>query len=73
VKVRDLIEMLEAHGWEMHRQRGSHRQFKHASSINVITVAGQAGGDVPPGTLSKILRDAGLKKNLGRDDQEAQS
>jgi len=28
---------------------------------------------VPPGTLSKILRDAGLKKNLGRDDQEAQS
>jgi hypothetical protein len=42
-------------------------------SANVITVAGQPGGDVPSGTLSKILRDAGLKKSSSRDDQEPES
>jgi len=70
VKVRDLIEVLADHGWVLQRQRGSHRQFKNVASMHVITVAGQTGEDVPAGTLSKILRDAGLKKNLGKISKE---
>jgi predicted RNA binding protein YcfA (HicA-like mRNA interferase family) len=30
MKVRDLIQRLEADGWYLTAQRGSHRQFKHA-------------------------------------------
>ncbi|MCX6609250.1 MAG: type II toxin-antitoxin system HicA family toxin [Acidobacteria bacterium] len=70
MKVRDLIELLADHGWVLQRQRGSHRQFKNAGSMYVITVAGQTGEDVPAGTLNKILRDAGLKKNLGKSPRE---
>jgi predicted RNA binding protein YcfA (HicA-like mRNA interferase family) len=62
LKVRDLIRQLEDDGWRLARTRGSHRQFKHASKIGVVTVAGQAGIDVPVGTLNAILKQAGLKK-----------
>jgi predicted RNA binding protein YcfA (HicA-like mRNA interferase family) len=61
VKVRDLIAMLEAEGWKQVRQKGSHRQFHHASRPGTVTVAGQPGVDIPPGTLNSILKQAGLK------------
>jgi predicted RNase H-like HicB family nuclease len=37
VKVRDVIKMLEDDGWFEVRQRGSHRQFKHASKPGLVT------------------------------------
>jgi predicted RNA binding protein YcfA (HicA-like mRNA interferase family) len=40
VKVRDVIKMLEDDGWFDVRQRGSHRQFKHASKPGLVTIAG---------------------------------
>jgi predicted RNA binding protein YcfA (HicA-like mRNA interferase family) len=62
LKVRDLIRQLENDGWRLARTRGSHRQFKHPSKPGTVTVAGQAGIDVPVGTLDAILKQAGLKK-----------
>jgi predicted RNA binding protein YcfA (HicA-like mRNA interferase family) len=53
---------LEKDGWRLARTRGSHRQFKHANKPGTVTVAGQAGIDVPAGTLNAILKQAGLKK-----------
>jgi predicted RNA binding protein YcfA (HicA-like mRNA interferase family) len=61
LKVRDLIRELERDGWRKVRTRGSHRQFKHPIKPGTLTVAGKAGIDVPPGTLSAILKQAGLK------------
>jgi predicted RNA binding protein YcfA (HicA-like mRNA interferase family) len=61
VKVRDLIAMLEAEGWKQVRQKGSHRQFHHPIKPGTVTVAGQPGVDIPPGTLNSILKQAGLK------------
>ena len=61
VKVRDLIAMLEAAGWAQVRQKGSHRQFQHQAKPGTVTVAGQAGVEIPPGTLNSILKQAGLK------------
>ncbi len=63
MKVRDPIKLLERGEWSFKRQKGSHRQFKHPSIPTLITVAGHSGEDVPPGTLRKILRDAGLKQS----------
>jgi predicted RNA binding protein YcfA (HicA-like mRNA interferase family) len=61
-KVQDLIDRLEADGWYQVRQKGSHRQFHHASRLGTVTVAGKASVEVPPGTLNSILKQAGLKK-----------
>jgi predicted RNA binding protein YcfA (HicA-like mRNA interferase family) len=61
VKVRDIVKQLEDDGWSVVRQRGSHRQFKHATKPGLVTVAGKPGDDVAPGTLNSIVKQAGLK------------
>ena len=61
MKIRDVIKMLEDDGWSLVRQRGSHRQFKHASKPGLVTVAGKRSDDVAPGTLNSILKQSGLK------------
>jgi len=61
MKVRDLINHLEADGWRLVRTKGSHRQFRHSVKPGTVTVAGKPGIDVPIGTLNSILRAAGLK------------
>jgi predicted RNA binding protein YcfA (HicA-like mRNA interferase family) len=62
MKVRELIEMLEADGWIQVRMKGSHRQFHHPSKPGTVTVAGGPSIDVPPGTLNSALKQAGLKR-----------
>ena len=61
VKIRDVVKMIEGDGWSVVRQRGSYRQFKHATKPGLVTVAGKPGDDVAPGTLNSILKQAGLK------------
>jgi predicted RNA binding protein YcfA (HicA-like mRNA interferase family) len=62
MKVKELIELLEADGWFLVRTKGSHRQFHHPSKNGTVTVAGKASVDIPPGTLNNALKQAGLKK-----------
>ena len=62
MKIRDVIKLLEDDGWSVVRQRGSHRQFKHAGKPGLVTVAGKPGDDVAAGTLNSILKQAGLKQ-----------
>ena len=61
VKVNELIAMIEADGWFRVRQKGSHRQYHHATKPGTVTVAGKPSIEVPPGTLN-VLKQAGLKK-----------
>jgi predicted RNA binding protein YcfA (HicA-like mRNA interferase family) len=63
VKVREVIRMLERDGWRHVRTAGSHRQYQHAVKPGTVTVAGNPGTDMPPGTLGSILKRAGLKKS----------
>lgn len=62
MKVKELIELLEADGWFLVRTKGSHRQFHHSSKKGTVTVAGKASVDMPPATLNSALKQAGLKK-----------
>ena len=62
MKVKELIALIEAHGWHMVRQKGSHRQFHHPDKPGTVTVAGKPSVDVPPGTLGSVLKQAGLKE-----------
>ena len=61
MKVREVLRMLKDDGWTLVRQRGSHRQFKHASKRGLVTVAGKLSNELAPGTLNSILKQAGLK------------
>jgi predicted RNA binding protein YcfA (HicA-like mRNA interferase family) len=61
VKIRDVLTMLQEDGWRIVRQRGSHRQLKHMAKPGLVTVAGQPGDELAPGTLNSILKQAGLK------------
>lgn len=61
MKVREVLELLAADGWYLARTRGSHRQLKHPTKRGTVTVAGKPSLDVPPGTLSSILKQAGLR------------
>jgi predicted RNA binding protein YcfA (HicA-like mRNA interferase family) len=61
VKVVDLIRLLEHDGWLLVRTKGSHRQYQHPTKPGTVTVAGKPSIDIPPGTLSSILRQSGLK------------
>lgn len=61
MKVRAVIKLIEADGWQLDRQGGSHRQYRHPSKPGTVTVAGKPGSDLKPGTLASVLRQAGLK------------
>lgn len=61
VKVGVVLRALEADGWTLVRQRGSHRQFKKPGAPSVITVSGKPSDSVPEGTLSSIRRASGLR------------
>lgn len=61
MKVRDVIKLIEDDGWVFVRQNGSHRHYQHAIKPGTTTVPGNLGKEVKPGTLSSILRQAGLK------------
>jgi predicted RNA binding protein YcfA (HicA-like mRNA interferase family) len=62
MKVKELIELLEADGWYQVRMKGSHRQFHHPTKRGTVTVAGKPNIDIPPGTLNSAFKQAGLKK-----------
>jgi predicted RNA binding protein YcfA (HicA-like mRNA interferase family) len=54
--------MIEGDGWILVATRGSHRQYKHPSKAGRVTVAGRPSDDLATGTLSSILKQAGLKE-----------
>jgi predicted RNA binding protein YcfA (HicA-like mRNA interferase family) len=62
MKVREIIELIEADGWRLVATRGSHRQYKHPLKAGRVTIAGKPSDDLKPGTLNSILKQAGLKE-----------
>jgi predicted RNA binding protein YcfA (HicA-like mRNA interferase family) len=69
MKFRDFIRILEVHGFELARQRGSHRTYKRTvgRQPHVVVVACHRESDeIKPGTLSSMIRQSGLPKKLFR-------
>ena len=62
MKVAEVQRMLQDDGWYLVATRGSYRQFKHSSKPGRVTVPGKPSDDLAIGTLSSILKQAGLKK-----------
>jgi predicted RNA binding protein YcfA (HicA-like mRNA interferase family) len=61
MKIREVLRLIEADGWQFVRQTGSHRIFHHPTKSGIVIVAGKPSQDLAPGTLNAILKEAGLK------------
>ena len=59
--AREILKILRQDGWYDVDQDGSHLQLKHPTKPGKVTVAIHGKKDIPPGTLNKILKQAGLK------------
>ncbi|MCA9875725.1 MAG: type II toxin-antitoxin system HicA family toxin [Anaerolineales bacterium] len=62
MKVRDVVKIIEDDGWYLVRTKGSHRQYKHSQKSGVVTISGNLGKEMPPGTLNSVLKQARLKE-----------
>jgi predicted RNA binding protein YcfA (HicA-like mRNA interferase family) len=61
MKVRAVIQLIEADGWRLVRQRVSHRQYRHQIKSGQVTVAGKLSDSLDPGTLRNIFRQAQIE------------
>ena len=62
LKPRQVVVLLQAHGFERVRQRGAHIQFRHPDGRST-TVPFHAGRDISPTLLRKIAADVHLTLN----------
>jgi len=60
LKPREVVAHLERLGFAEVRQRGSHKQFRHADGRQT-TVPFHAGRDLAPPLLRQICRDIGVE------------
>ena len=58
--VREIRKVLRKDGWYTVNQEGSHISLKHPAKPGKITVPNH-NGDLKPGTLNSIYKQAGLK------------
>jgi len=59
LKARQVVAILERLGFAEVRQRGSHKQFRHADGRST-TVPFHAGRDISPILLRQIAKDIGM-------------
>jgi predicted RNA binding protein YcfA (HicA-like mRNA interferase family) len=59
LKPREVVALLERLGFRQVRQRGAHKQFRHADG-RVTTVPFHPGRDISPTLLRQIARDVGI-------------
>lgn len=57
---RDVIRLLEKHGWVLDRVRGSH--YIMIKDNKTISVPVHGSKDLGKGLLNKLLKEGGLKK-----------
>jgi predicted RNA binding protein YcfA (HicA-like mRNA interferase family)/predicted RNase H-like HicB family nuclease len=66
MKVREVIQLLEKNGWKEMRSKGSHRHFKHPEHAYLVTVPGNDGKELAPGTLNAYTKEVRFEMSLRR-------
>jgi predicted RNA binding protein YcfA (HicA-like mRNA interferase family) len=64
LRIRDVIKLVEADGWQLVTIKGSHRQYKHPFKKGRVTIAGKPDMNLHPKTLKSILKQAGIEDIL---------
>lgn len=64
MRAREVLKILQNDGWYIIRDRGtgSHMQLKHPIKPGKVTLP-MHSGDVAPGTLKSIFKQAGIEYN----------
>lgn len=57
---KEVLRLLRQDGWYEKAQKGSHLQLVHDFKKGKVTIP-MHNGDLNPGTLNSILKQAGLK------------
>lgn len=61
-KVREMIKMIEADGWYLYVQEGSHKQYKHLVKKGRVTIPDHGkNDDLDHKVVKSIMIQAGLK------------
>ena len=60
-KVSEVIKMLRDDNWYLVAQKGSHRQFKHATKHGRVTINGKTSDTLSQFLLNNIFKQAGWK------------
>jgi predicted RNA binding protein YcfA (HicA-like mRNA interferase family) len=61
-EVKEILELLEAEGWNLARTKGSHRQLKHQRRPGTVTVSGNWVSMYRRVPSIAFLKQAGLKR-----------
>lgn len=59
MKAREVEKLILNDGWNLVKQVGSHRQYKHPSKPGKVTIPWHSG-DLNNTTVKSILKQAGL-------------
>lgn len=71
MKFRAFVRILEAHGFTLDRERGTHKQYKGkvGAVVRLVTVDyDQPGDDISKRNLSSMIRQSGLSKKVFRHE-----
>ena len=60
ITAREAERAILKDGWYVSGGHGSHRQYSHPTKAGRVTIAHHGGQIIAPGTLSSIIRQAGL-------------
>ena len=60
MSFKEVERILKIDGWQYKNSRGSHNYYIHPTKSGKITIPNHSG-DIDPGTLKSILKQAGLK------------
>ncbi len=58
VSGKQLCKVLEQHGWELKRVRGSHHVYAHPNRTGIVTIPIHGNRDLKAGTLHAIMKEA---------------
>jgi predicted RNA binding protein YcfA (HicA-like mRNA interferase family) len=60
IKGRDVMRALQRGGFYVHHQTGSHARLLHRTRTELRVTVPIHSGDMPKGTLRRIIKQAGL-------------
>lgn len=62
MNAKEVLKLLRIDGWYEKQKKGSHLQMEHPYKKGKVTIP-MHSGDIKPGTLNSILKQAGLKND----------
>ena len=60
ISGKEMCKVLERHGWQLARIKGSHHIYKKKGEKAIITVPVHGNKDLRPGTQNDIMKTAGV-------------